>query len=328
MKKILIGIFILVALAIAALSGVTYLEGLGEHDDTYATHEHDENGNHVDGEGVTAIDANTINYLGSYTILDAEHGTEVTVTVDEAAGTRTMVSNTLPNHDIGEFPNPGNPNTLSAQDRTNVFPLEPILTDEGRFARQAGMALNGVKFEPQTAERLTCATGEVYSVEALEGYLDFGVDSNNAHVQPTGEYHYHGVAQNLVNSFDQGDEPIHAGFAQDGFLIYYSKTGAYTPSMQLKTTPRTGANCVYERPGVSIDEDFAGTAPDGSFVSDWEYVDGSGNLDECNGTEINGQYAYVITNEYPYIPRCLKGEVAAGERGGQGDPSAVPPPTR
>ena len=126
MKKILLIICILFGLAIAAIAGMTYLEGVGEHDDTYATHGHDESGKHIEDEVVTAIDADIINYLGSYTILDAAHGTEVTVTVDEAAGTRTMVSNTLPNHDIGTFPNPGNPNTPSAQDRTNVFPLNSL----------------------------------------------------------------------------------------------------------------------------------------------------------------------------------------------------------
>lgn len=292
--------------------------------ETIEDHMHDAAGNHID-ETVTAITGDTINYLGSYTILDAVHGTEVTVTVDEVAGTRTMVSNTLPNHDIGEFPNPGNPNTPSAQERTNVFPLNPTLIGEGRFARQAGMALNGVKFEPQTAERLTCTTGEVYSIEALEGFLDFGVDENNAHVQPTGEYHYHGVSDNLVSAFAQGEDPVLVGFANDGFLMYYSPSGQYIPSMSLKTTPRTGSNCIYTNPGTTIEADMEGTSPDGSFVSDWEYVEGSGNLDECNGTVINGQYAYVITNEYPYVPRCLKGEFSetggGGGQAGQGGPS-------
>jgi len=32
-----------------------------------------------------------------------------------------------------------------------------------------------------------------------------------------------------------------------------------------------------------------------------------GNLGECNGILINGKYAYVVTNENPYMGRCLKG---------------------
>lgn len=50
------------------------------------------------------------------------------------------------------------------------------------------------------------------------------------------------------------------------------------------------------------------TRPDGTFVSDWIYVESVGQLDECNGIEINGEYGYFITDEYPYVSRCLKGE--------------------
>jgi len=180
-----------------------------------------------------------------------------------------------------------------------------------------------VKFEPQTAERLTCESGEVYSIEVLEGFLDFGVDANNAHVQPTGEYHYHGISQNLVSASSLGDDPVHIGFANDGFLIYYSPSKQYTPSFALKTEPRVGTDCAYKKPGVSIEEEMEGTMPDGSFVSDWEFVEGKGILDQCNGTQINGEYAYVMTDDYPYIPRCLNGEFSrqgGGQGGGQGQP--------
>ena len=51
-----------------------------------------------------------------------------------------------------------------------------------------------------------------------------------------------------------------------------------------------------------------GTAPDGTYTSDWEYLPGSGDLDECNGTFIEDRYLYLVTNEFPYISRCLKGE--------------------
>ena len=41
----------------------------------------------------------------------------------------------------------------------------------------------------------------------------------------------------------------------------------------------------------------------------------SGELDECNGSFINDQYIYVITNEYPYFPRCLMGEFTEQQQG-------------
>ena len=66
---------------------------------------------------------------------------------------------------------------------------------------------------------------------------------------------------------------------------------------------------------------------DGTYAADWQYSDANGNdnlfLDECNGTEIDGTYAYVITDEYPFISRCLNGEfTATGPGGGGGEDAA------
>ena len=53
----------------------------------------------------------------------------------------------------------------------------------------------------------------------------------------------------------------------------------------------------------------------GTFKEDWEYVQGSGDLDECNGRVgvtpefPNGIYHYYATDSYPYFQRCVKGEV-------------------
>lgn len=105
-------------------------------------------------------------YLESYTLIDEDFGTETTVTVGN--GVRRMETNALPNHETGEFPNPANPNAIGAQDVSYALPLEPVYTGTARFARQPGVALNGVKFEPQTAERVTCDSGEVYSIEAFQ----------------------------------------------------------------------------------------------------------------------------------------------------------------
>jgi len=66
--------------------------------------------------------------------------------------------------------------------------------------------------------------------------------------------------------------------------------------------------------GVIVDMD--GTNPDGTYDLDWIYEEGTGNLDACNGATINREYVYFLTNEYPYIPRCLNGEFAqVGETG-------------
>ena len=138
------------------------------------------------------------------------------------------------------------------------------------------------------------------------------MDFNNAHVQPTGEYHYHGLPNSLIDDLDASEgDLIHIGFAADGHLIYASKSGQYTSGYELSTEVRSGISCMLSlgrsEESVKVDQ----TIPDGTYTSDWVYT-GSGNLDECNGVIINGEYTYLMTETFPYIPRCLKGEFTEG----------------
>ena len=261
-------------------------------------------------------------YLGSYTLVDEEFGTMMTVTVDGSI--RTINSNALPDHETGDFPNSGNPNTISEQDASYDFTTEPIYTGVATGVRITGVAVNGVKFEPGTAENVACGTGETFRVEALQDIYNLGFDFNNAHVQPTGEYHYHGVSQLLVEAYEHDEDLVHVGFATDGFLMYYSKSGAYESGYELAMADRTGTDCVLSLPpgdAVNID----GTSPDGTYTSDWVYNEGGGALDSCNGITIGGEYLYVITDDYPYVGRCLNGEVSAGATGPDGGPGAGGP---
>ena len=63
-----------------------------------------------------------------------------------------------------------------------------------------------------------------------------------------------------------------------------------------------------------------GTRPDGpggtyngKFTQDWAFVSGAGDLDQCNGRFAvtpeypNGTYHYVLTDTFPFIPRCWMG---------------------
>lgn len=268
----------------------------------------------ADGEASAGSSAS--GYLGDYTLIDEGFGTMTTVVVD--GDTRTIETNALPDHETGEFPNQGNPNTITAQDLTWAFPATGTLTGTATEVRTTGVALNGVKFEPGTAETLTCSSGQTYRIEALQEVYDLGLDFNNAHVQPTGEYHYHGISELLVDAYDDSADLVHIGFASDGFLIYYSKSGAYDSSYVLSTDARTGTGCVASGPGGGDAVDIEGTTPDGTYTSDYAYVEGAGDLDACNGTTIDGEYAYVVTDAYPYVSRCLMGEVAAGAGGGPG----------
>lgn len=255
----------------------------------------------------------TENYFGAYSLEDEKYGTKTKVTIMEDV--RVMLTNSLPNHETGVFPNEGNPNTISAQNRSFSFPLHPKYTGKATWIRETGIALNGIKFEPGTGEVVACESGESYRVEAMQDVIDMGLDYNHAHVQPTGAYHYHGSPTEIIKELDTGEDLVHVGFAHDGFPMYYSKSNAYKPSFKLVEGEREGQDCAYTRPGIHVDI-AEGGHHDGTFNSDYEYVAGMGDLDECNGITIDEEYMYLVTAAFPYIGRCLMGEFKSQERGG------------
>ena len=242
-----------------------------------------------------------------------------TVSFTCSATTRTMTSNGLPDHAPGTFPNPDCPNAISAQQVTQATSLSPVV-DATSTAKEPGHLINGVKLDPGTAESYQNAG--TWRIEALQTYRGLGLDDSNAHVQPTGSYHYHGMPEGFLTTLGKGQAMTFVGFAVDGFPIYarYGHSDALdgssaivklTPSYRLKSAGDSG------RPSTT-------EVPLGTFTQDWEYVAGLGQLDECNGRfgvtpEFpNGTYHYYITEAYPFIQRCVKGKVAAGTNTGGG----------
>ncbi|MEM8833618.1 MAG: YHYH protein [Pseudomonadota bacterium] len=233
------------------------------------------------------------------------------VSIDEGGGYIHIRSNGLPNHETGQFPNRGNPNAISAQNHNYRVTQNPVKNAEPKEHRGViGVALNGVPFEPGTAEFWN--NDRNYNYEAIDGSVNLGLDDNNAHVQPTGTYHYHGIPTPLVkNGF------THIGYAADGFKIYADAQNRYKSSYRLKSGQRSGG------PGGKYD---------GSFTSDYEYVADLSVLDECNGATINGTYGYIATESFPFLPRCLYGtpdesfERKRGGRSGAREGQRRPPP--
>lgn len=228
---------------------------------------------------------------------------------------RIIISNNIPNHDVGLFgvgPGSLNPNAITPQNSTYQIDLTPSkasnntqLLNNGPIY-SFGILLNGVELDPVAAEpwphsELGFNDPNVnweWNLEATMAGL--GVDCNNAHVQPQGKYHYHGTPIAYLNSLNlSSSEMSLIGYAADGYPIYYQP--GFESSYKLKSG---------ERPGDGT------TAPCGEYTgvytSDYEYVSG-GDLDECNGKEgvtsefPNGTYYYVVTDTYPGIPRCFVG---------------------
>lgn len=255
------------------------------------------------------------------------------VTISIEGGQRVIRANGLPNHTTGQFPGRGNPNRISAQSYVFHLSLNPKTNATTRSSQGAwfGLALNGVPFEPGTAEFWNGQREWV--MEAKSGFINLGIDANNAHVQPTGAYHYHGLPTGLIQKLGgQAGKMLLVGYAADGFPIYTSlahsvATNAASPlkqmhsSWQLKQGEREGG---------------PGGKPDGKFTRDYEYVAGSGDLDECNGRfgvtpeYPNGTYYYCITDEFPQLARAWRGtpDPSFFKRDRAGRPGAMPPPDR
>ncbi|HSO31435.1 MAG TPA: YHYH protein [Labilithrix sp.] len=238
------------------------------------------------------------------------------------ATSRIMTGNGIPDHAVvgGNFATPVGVQSLSV-----TFPLAPAAAAAPTtlVRKPSGYALNSVKLDPGTdgscaSTATSTAPGngcvaimgrDPWRLEAIGGAFKFGTDENNAHTQPNGQYHYHGMPEGLLAK--AGTSVTLVGFAVDGFPIYarYGYSVATDPSSaikvvtgswQLKATPDDG------RPDTTV-------FPMGTFTSDHEYVAGSGDLDECNGrTGVTpefpqGTYHYYITDTYPFIQRCVKG---------------------
>lgn len=244
--------------------------------------------------------------------------------------TRDLVANGIPDHDVGTFPNSGNPNTISEQDVEASFTLEPVETDTattlGGPAGATGYILNGVKIDAATAGSCGDSGGDTcslidnsggWSIEALgHSSFDFGTDDNNAHVQPGGAYHYHGMPEGFITK-QGGNSSVMTliGWAADGFPIYarYGYTDANDASSDLKLM--TGSYQLISEEDVSNSRPAIDDYELGTFKQDWEYIAGSGDLDECNGRfgvtpEFpDGIYHYYGTDTYPYLQRCVKGDL-------------------
>lgn len=230
------------------------------------------------------------------------------VTIDQ--NTRVIVSNGIPEHKVGAFPNKNNPNRIQARDYRFKMTTKP--RQSGKITSSArwywGVAMNGVPFEAQTAEYWQGKRGG-WNYDALGGALPLGLDENNAHVQPTGAYHYHGLPVGLLQNlgWKATEHSPQIGWAADGYPVY-ALTGNLGDGVKMLTSSyrlKEG-----QRPGGSNNPDGS---YDGTFNQDWQYVKGAGDLDECNGAITysdefpKGSYGYFLTKDHPFLSRCWTG---------------------
>lgn len=262
------------------------------------------------------------------------------VTIEIKGEKRVIEANGIPNHEPGQFPNRGNPNGIVAQRVHYEVPLHPKRADHASDVQRMdfGVAVNGVKFDPGTAEYWHRDPRSGWREEAIvhgEGRL--GMDANNAHVQPSGAYHYHGIPNGLIKQLGGEGKMVLIGWAADGFPIYGPwapkvATNASSPLIKMQSSYHLKSG---ERPGG---ERAPGGKYDGLYTADFEYAEGEGTLDECNGRSgvtpefPEGTYYYVATEEFPFLPRKFRGtpddsfrhHPPGGGPGGPGGPAGRP----
>jgi len=249
---------------------------------------------------------------------------------------RTLSANGIPDHEVGTFPNSHNPNAITEQTVSANYALSPTETTTattlGGPSGATGYVLNGVKIDANTAGSCddsgsSCSlidNSGGWHIEALgQTSFNFGTDDNNAHVQPGGSYHYHGMPEGFVTKQGGNSTTMTIiGWAADGFPIYarYGYSVASDAASSLKAM--TGSYQLVS--DVSASRPSTDVYPLGTFAEDWQYVEGSGDLDECNGRVgvtpefPQGIYHYYATDSYPYFQRCVKGEVTVS--------GGMPPP--
>lgn len=199
-----------------------------------------------------------------------------------------VTSNGIPDYTyIGT--SPGEP---AAGNYVFTIPATPVMADEVTDVPDLGtaaFALNGVPIYGPTE-------GTGGDVLSLAGALS----ECGSHNGPTG-FHIHQILTTdntdcLFTPAEVAAAPQLVGYAFDGYPIY-TGIDQYTSSWEL------------------TDESL--------FATDtWaahSYVEGSGDLDQCNGlTDADGNYAYYTTETFPYVLGCYSGVVDVSASGGGG----------
>lgn len=255
--------------------------------------------------------ANCADYADTYSadVTDVQNarrfGAALAITV--AGGRCTFTSNAVPNHDFnatGRFVTP-----LSEQDQIYTISADPRFAatpTELSLRYDNAVFLNGVKLDLLAAGCFGVGNGRIgcadmaapYRYDPMSPNAGFGADEHNAHTQPDGTYHYHGNPMALFEqSAPTAPSPV-IGFAADGFPIFGSYISDGGTIRRATTSYRLKAGTRPAGPGGTYD---------GTFVDDWDYVAGSGDLDRCNGMVQDGVYGYVVTETYPHVIGCFMG---------------------
>ena len=170
------------------------------------------------------------------------------------------------------------------------------------------VATNGVPIQTANAP-WQYSRDKKYRYEALSGATHLGaMDKHNGHLHPEdGAYHYHGLPNGLIEELGADKAMVMIGYAADGFPVYnnygftdYKNGKGSFVEVASSYRLKKGKRSKFQR-------------YNGKYVEDYEFVNGLGDLDECNGRfgvtkeYPVGIYHYYLTAKFPFVPRCWKG---------------------
>ena len=230
-------------------------------------------------------------------------------------------------NDMGQFSNPGAP---SGQGYTFGFPRNPAKgtgDDAAPESNMIGVLTNGIPIyglgDGKSYDKGSNSNSPMgQGLWVGEAYFSEGETLDTAfaaHPQQDGAYHSHATPFRLYDDPSTEHSAL-VGFANDGYPVYgpFGYTTAddensgltrMTSSYQLRTiSTRTtlpdGSESKPSGPDVTTNGDF----DIGTYIQDYEYVEGLGILDEHNGRYCvtpeypNGTYAYFVTVSEVGVP--------------------------
>ena len=218
-------------------------------------------------------------------------------------------SNGIPEHTYGPYPNDNNPNSVLEQDYVFKFTRSPVEASikQALPLGAIGVATNGVPFYSPNSDVIKVIAGRTYTENNVADTQSLGIDDGSGQPQEDGAYHYHSDPKKLYGKITGQHSPI-IGWAFDGHPIY-GPYGYENNDGSGRIVPQTTSYRL--KSGDRGD----GSLFDGTYLEDYEYVNGLGMLDRYNGRftvtpeHPSGVYAYFITVDpndvntsvYPYI---------------------------
>ncbi|MEM7009218.1 MAG: YHYH protein [Thermodesulfobacteriota bacterium] len=200
------------------------------------------------------------------------------------------------------------PNSISAQNYHWKIPLNPKIADtpsEIPYLGPVAVTITGIPiYSPNEAGDLGYGDAK----------LDDILDSCGGHIGPNGSYHFHArpecpfsTAQDLASSI--------LGYSFDGFPIMAPYVCIDQQCNDLRKVKGSWQECKDDKCKKTNFKilDSSWELIDPSIKSAWEkfeFVEGSGDLDKCNGMfGADGKYRYYATDTFPYNLGCYKGVI-------------------